>query len=670
MSQTATDPILGRTIDGRYKIVRRLARGGMATVYLAVDRRLDRDVAIKIMHPHLTDMGEGGDFVARLRREARTVARLTHPGLVSVYDQGLDGNISYLAMEYVSGENLRQHLVQNPSMNLGRALEIVDEILDALSAAHRVGLVHRDIKPENVLISEDGRIKIADFGLARTVTDLTASTTGTVIGTAAYLAPELISHGTADIRTDVYAVGVVLYEMLTGRQPFTGATPVHVAFQHVNTDIPAPSDSVSWLPVEIDELVAAMAARDPQDRVSDASTALAMLRRIRENLDSNSLTRQKAVVATPVAELGSRRARRLADQQHTAVISQDHNPTMALPIGLGLTPSGGATPSQPPTVRSQRRNLVDDLRKLPQLFANLPVVARIGLVALATVLLLLTGWWFIIGPGSGTTIPDLTGKTEDAAVQTLAATHLKSHVITEFHPTVTPNLVVETRPGAGVRAHWDDTITVVISKGPDWVQLPDGLIGATATDAVALLQGVELEGEVTEQVHDDHAPIDTVLGVTLPDDSDALAAGRAMRHDVLGLVVSAGPAPVTVPDLVGMTVDEANAAVADDALTLKVVEVWSDNVPKGQVISQNPTPGAEARRGDTIEITVSRGPQTVTVPDLFGEPEQTARAALEALGLRVRVEQLWNNGSSRVFGQSVPAGTQVPVGTEIVIKTA
>ena len=243
MAATLTDPLLGRLVDGRYEVLSRIARGGMATVYLAIDRRLDREVALKVMHPHLAEGTTGTEFIARFRREARAAARLTHPGLVGVLDQGVDGETSYLAMEYVEGTNLRHRLADGP-MAVGDALRTVESVLEALAVAHRNGLVHRDIKPENVLIATDGRIKVADFGLARAVTEVTATATGTVLGTVAYLAPELVARGATDARTDVYAVGILLYEMLAGAQPFTGETPIQIAYQHVHSDIPDVSAAV------------------------------------------------------------------------------------------------------------------------------------------------------------------------------------------------------------------------------------------------------------------------------------------------------------------------------------------------------------------------------------------------------------------------------------------
>jgi len=231
VAATLTDPLIGQLVDGRYEVLSRIARGGMATVYLATDRRLDREVALKVMHPHLAEGASGADFQARFRREARAAARLTHPGLVGVLDQGVDNGTPYLAMEYVDGSTLRRRLVEEGPLTVEDALRTTEAVLEALSVAHRAQLVHRDIKPENVLIASDGRIKVADFGLARAVTEVTSTTTGTVLGTVAYLAPELVARGASDTRTDVYAVGIVLYEMLTGVQPYTGSTPIQAGLR-------------------------------------------------------------------------------------------------------------------------------------------------------------------------------------------------------------------------------------------------------------------------------------------------------------------------------------------------------------------------------------------------------------------------------------------------------
>jgi len=282
-----TDPLIGRLVDSRYEIVDRLARGGMATVYRAHDRRLDRTVALKLMHVHLAD---SPDFVSRFRREARAAARLSNPGVVAVYDQGSLDGVAYLVMEYVEGPTLRDLIAAGP-LSVKEALGLVAQLLRPLGAAHRAGLVHRDIKPENVLLPSDGSVaKVADFGLARAVTEVTQTTTGNVLGTVAYLAPELITSGDSTSRADVFSAGVVLYELLTGEQPFTADSPIQIAFRNVHEDVPLPSKLVPDMPADVDELVATMTRREPQERPADADEALALLRNVVDELTDSELS--------------------------------------------------------------------------------------------------------------------------------------------------------------------------------------------------------------------------------------------------------------------------------------------------------------------------------------------------------------------------------------------
>ncbi len=429
MATTLSDPLIGQLVDGRYEVVRRIARGGMATVYLARDRRLERDVALKVMHPHLAEGTSGADFVARFRREARAAARLAHHGLVGVFDQGVDGDTSYLTMEYVEGTNLRRRLGEQGALTVGEALQVAADVLDALTAAHHAGLVHRDIKPENVLIGLRGQVKVADFGLARAVTEVTSTTTGTILGTVAYLAPELVAHGISDTRTDVYAVGILLFEMLTGSQPFTGATPIQIAYQHVNSDVPSPSDRVDWLPLEIDELVGALAARDPAERPPDASAALEVLRRTRAVLDEATLERRADVLAIEGIpdEEGTGR--------HRADAGDDDERD---PAGAALAPSDGAdSPDATETMRVHdpdaterldlgRHSADPDPDAVPDAMSR-TIALRVGevletpsepaprrkrrlgwlLVPLVLVLALGgTAWWYVTeGPGAWTTVP-------------------------------------------------------------------------------------------------------------------------------------------------------------------------------------------------------------------------------------------------------------------------
>lgn len=676
MGATVTDPLVGQLVDGRYEVVQRIARGGMATVYLAVDRRLDRDVALKVMHPHLAEGGAGADFVARFRREARAAARLTHPGLVGVYDQGLDGETSYLTMEYVDGVNLRRHLAERGSLTVGETLRVAEQVLDALAAAHRAGLVHRDIKPENVLMAEDGRIKVADFGLARAVTEVTSTTTGTVFGTVAYLAPELVVKGTSDARTDVYAAGVLVYEMLTGTQPFTGETPIQIAFQHVNSDVPAPSDTASWIPVELDELVGALASRDPDDRPADAAAALALLRRTRTALDDATLDRRVDVapsVALPHATdpesdddgTGPTRtgAARTVAPSHA---DEDESPadattridtpgrTVALPIGA-ITPGGPVPPADGagPARRSRRRWW--------WLAAALVLVAGIAGGS---------WWYFSDGPGAFTTVPQVTDLTEDDAVAALRAAGLEADPVQAFDDDAPTGTVFAADPTDGDRVRKDGTVTLQVSKGPDLVPVPADLVGKLQDEARDLLDAAFLASDVVPGNHyDDAAPVGAVLATT-----DAATGGEPVeagamvkRGSTVWLTLSDGPAPVTVTSVVGATLEQATTQLQDLGLVVATEEVFSDTIAAGSVVSQAPESGADAKRTDTVTIQVSKGPETVPMPNLTGKQYDEAARILQELGLTAERRNVLGGLFGTVRDQSVPAEQAVPKGTTITL---
>lgn len=667
MGATVTDPLVGRLVDGRYEVLSRIARGGMATVYLAVDRRLDREVALKVMHPHLAEGTSGDDFVARFRREARAAARLTHPGLVGVLDQGVDGETSYLTMEYVDGVTLRRRLGERGALGVGEALRIADAVLDALAAAHRVGLVHRDIKPENVLIASDQRIKLADFGLARAVTEVTATTTGTVLGTVAYLAPELVVRGASDARTDVYACGVLLYEMLTGRQPFTGDTPIQVAFQHVNNDVPAPSDLVEWLPVEIDDLVRALAARDPDDRPVDAAAAAALLRRTRTELDEETLGRAADVAPTIVlpaatdpdeTELDAADDEGSADETTRIEPGERHGTTVALPIGLagsvaaGSAGGPGDAAAAADAPRGPRRR-----RRTRALAALLVLLLAFG-VGL---------WWYLVdGPGARATVPPLTGLTQQAATHALE-THGLHAKATAAYDAAPSGTVFASDPGSGSSVHKGATVTLSVSKGPQMTTIPTKLVNAMQNEAATALKAAHLEVVYGTQQYDDAAPRGAVLHATLPDGSAAIGGDKVAVGTKVELVVSDGPAPVAIPPVVGDSLADAKQALSDAGLRMATKKAFSDTVPAGQVMTQSPRANAAAHRTDTVTVTVSKGPETVAMIKVVGRQYDDAAAALEQLGLKVKRDNVLGGIFGTVRMQSVPEGQQVPKGTTVTL---
>ena len=663
MGTTVTDPLLGRLVDGRYEVVSRIARGGMATVYLAVDRRLDRDVALKVMHPHLAEGASGADFVARFRREARTAARLTHPGLVGVYDQGVDGETSYLTMEYVDGVNLRRRIGERGALSVGEALAVAAAVLDALAAAHRAGLVHRDVKPENVLLATDDRVKLADFGLARAVTEVTSTTTGTVLGTVAYLAPELVVRGASDARTDVYACGVLIFEMLTGRQPFTGETPIQVAFQHVNNDIPAPSDLIDWLPIEVDELVRSLAARDPEDRPIDAGAAAELLRRTRAALDEETLERRADVAPSIVlpAATDPDETDLTSDPVATAAPGDEHpseadattrletGSTVALPIGL----NGALVSASPPAAHAKGRR-----RRGRILVVLLVVLALVGGGA----------WWYAShGPGSWTTVPTVAGKSQEAAVAALDAQGLDAHATQSFDPKVPSGEVISSDPESDARARKGSTVELSVSQGPDYVNVPSGVVGKMQKDAETALDQAGLEVDYASPAYDDTASVGEVLAAVLPDGTPADPGTRTTRGTTVTLTVSQGPEPVTVSSVVGATLADAKAQLTGDGLKVKSTKAYSDTVPAGTVISQDPKSGDKAHKGDTVTLKVSKGHAPVVVPNVERTDFGTAKQTLENLGFRVERKNSWGGLLGQVVDQSVDADTEAPYGSTIVL---
>ncbi|HEY0216008.1 MAG TPA: Stk1 family PASTA domain-containing Ser/Thr kinase [Cellulomonas sp.] len=671
MGATVTDPLVGHLVDGRYEVVQRIARGGMATVYLAVDRRLDREVALKVMHPHLAEGGSGGDFIARFRREARAAARLTHPGLVGVYDQGLDGETSYLTMEYVDGVNLRRHLAERGSLTVAETLQVAEQVLDALAAAHRVGLVHRDIKPENVLMASDGRVKLADFGLARAVTEVTATTTGTVFGTVAYLAPELVVRGESDARTDVYAAGVLVYEMLTGRQPFTGETPIQIAFQHVNSDIPAPSDSASWLPVEIDELIGALAARDPDDRPADAAAALAQLRRTRTALDPATLARRTDVEPTITLPSDTADGDPDDDEEHedetpgaadevsssdaatTRIDALQSGRTVALPIGL--VGSEVAAQDTPAPARSRRRLLI-------WLAAAVLLVGALGAGT----------WWYVNeGPGAYTTVPTVAGLTREEAVAVLDDAGLGSDVQEDYSDTAPIGTVATSDPADGEDVRKDGSVLLTVSRGPDVVSVPANLVGMSQAEASAAIEAADLTvdyGLDGEDDWSDTAAIGDVLAVTDADGTAVEADSQVKRGSALFLTLSDGPEPLTVQSVVGATLEVATSQLQGDGLVVDPQEAFSDTVPAGSVISQDPAGGSAGHRLDTVTLQVSKGPEMVDLPSIpYGSTVADATAALEAAGFKVETKHAAAFfGLNRVIGHS-PDAAQAPKGSTVVL---
>ncbi|TWP37061.1 Stk1 family PASTA domain-containing Ser/Thr kinase [Leekyejoonella antrihumi] len=618
--------LVGRTVDGRYTVQSHVADGGMGSVYIAMDRRLDRDVALKIMRP---DLARDEAFVARFRREAKSAARLAHPHVVSVTDQGADGDYVFLAMELVRGGTLRTVIREEAPLPPGQALDIADAILQALSAAHRAGLVHRDVKPENVLIGEDGAVKVADFGLARAVTTETLTADSDVLlGTAAYLSPEQVEHGTADERTDVYAAALLLFEMLTGRKAFPGDSPIHVAYQHVHGQMPVASDLVPTVPVDLDDLLALGTAKDPDDRPADATAYLAALRATRRGLSESDLEHLPEPADSPV-------------------------------VGH---PAGAPDSSPDGHTRAISTNSTDPLRPIDERPDKRPRFRRRSWLAALLVVLLVAGVWvFTLGPLGQTTVPSLRGRTQGVAVAAVQRADLQARVTQDFSESVAKGTVISATPASGDRVRKHGSVTLHVSKGPERYDVPT-LTGQTLTAATSALRAGHLTlGTVTND-YSPSVPSGQIISVS------PVAGTPSKKGTAIDLVVSKGLQPVDIPDVTGQPKPAATSALTD--LGLKVTfgdDAYSSTVGKGDVITQTPTTGP-GHKGDTVNLVVSKGPQMVTVPDVRNDTTAQATTALQKAGLKVQVNRYFGGIFDNVRGQTPSAHQSVPIGTTVTIS--
>ena len=670
------DPMTGRLLDGRYRIVSRIARGGMASVYEATDLRLDRTVAVKVMHAGL---GDDEEFAARFVREARAAARLSHPNVVAVYDQGEDDGTVYLAMEMVQGHTLRDVIRKESPMAPARALALLEPVLSALATAHRAGLVHRDVKPENVLIADDGRIKVADFGLAKAVSSDTqhTATSGVLIGTVSYLAPELVLDGRADTRADVYATGVMLYELLTGTKPHEGESPIQVAYKHVHEDVPPPSRSVPDIPAYVDALVARATARDKDLRPADAGVLLHQVRRVSHALadgvlDDPDLTADLAPIIkhpdtgdTVAVEVPARDRHDTApDPFDGAELAALFAPAADTGTGTGtgtertsLIPRTGDAPPPPP----------DAPGRTPPGRPRRPRRSRRGPLLLVLVLLLVAAagfgaWWF--GWARYTSTPGVIGLSKAAAVQKIEAAGLDAEMGDKaYSETVAPGRVIETDPGAGSRVLDGGTVTVVMSLGKERYDVPRTK-GMTEDQAQDELLKTHLAFGKSIGRFSETAAEGTVLG------SDP-KAGTTLRPDsAVDLIVSKGPRPIHLQDWTGKDADKAQAALEAKGLTVdRSTEEYSDTVPEGDVVSQSPTTGT-LYRGDSVRLVVSKGPELVEIPGgLVASGVDSATAKLEALGFVVEVSKNDHYiGVGYVYSVDPGSGTMAPKGSTVVLS--
>jgi eukaryotic-like serine/threonine-protein kinase len=658
-----TDPVVGLVLEGRYRLEERLARGGMSTVYAATDLRLGRTVAVKVMADHLK---HDPTFVDRFTREARAAAMLSHPNVVSVSDQGSDQGLVFLVMELIRGRTLRDLLQARGRLTVAEAFSVLEPVLSGLTAAHRAGIVHRDIKPENVLIGYDGVVKVADFGLARAVvgTGHTSATGGVLIGTVAYLSPEQLERGGADARSDVYAAGIVLYELLTGHPPYGGDTPLAVAYQHVHHDVPPPSDEVPGLPWQIDELVERTTRREPAVRPVDAGAFLAELGHLRHDLaiprvpvpTGRTSARPDTLRPTNRAMHSSARGHSTRPAGHpsdpfapgTEVLdgTRGAGRTSVLP-GMGGGPTTHVAGQRPPV--RPRPGVPDSVRRRRARLAW-------AILALLVVTIAAVGWW--LGSGRWTHVPSLVGKSQDTAIGLLQEAGLDPKPITQqFSETVPQGMVIQASPSKGDAIRGTD-VKLVVSKGPERFVVDPGLVGQPQAAVLAALSKLPITA-TPQATYDDKVPAGSVTGFDPP-------AGQPLkRGQAVTVLVSKGHAPVGVPDVRGQSPDAATKNLQE--LGFKVTrgpDGRSADVPVGAVMSVAPGPGASVPYGSTLTITVCAGLPQVQVPDVTGKSADDATRILTAAGLKVKTQKFFGD---KVFRQTPAAGQTVDQGTEVTI---
>ncbi|MGH2793710.1 MAG: PASTA domain-containing protein [Actinomycetota bacterium] len=590
-----SDRRIASLVGGRYQITGLIASGGMGEVFQAHDKVLDRTVALKVLR---AGIGSDADFIERFRKEATIAGRLSHPNIVQVYDWGRgDDGSAFMAMEFVDGQNLREVLTANGRLRPSIASRIAAQVCAALEAARKAGLVHRDVKPENILLTADGGVKVADFGLSRTMAESRATQAGVLMGTAHYLAPEQVEGDQSDHRADIYALGIVLYEMLTGETPFTGDNPLVIAYQRVRNDVPPPSARIGGVPPALDQVVARATARDAANRFSSAAEMADGLR-----------------MATPRSDTG---------EVGTLV-----HPTTAIPIGTQET------------IQLRRKRG--------------PRITRRGIIVIAAILAaVLASIPLLTGALAQVDVPNVVGAQKAAAQATLEKAGFKVTTETENHPEVPIGVVIRTDPAADTSIRKGSTVKLIVSLGPVTVQVPN-VRGIPFAEAEKQLTGRGLEVVKVEQFHPTVAK-----GLVIEQDHDPNSI--VTRDTPVTLTVSKGKERIAVPDVVGKTEADATQILTTAGFTVRVDRADHNTVPAGQVIDQAPKKGVKADKGSEVKIIVSNGPPKVAVPNILCMTRTQAAHTIAAAGLKINFVGTYSRvvDQSPPPGSTAPRGSVV-----------
>ena len=627
--------LTGELIDNRYLLKRQIASGGMATIYAGIDTRLDRPVAVKVMHAHLAN---DEAFVSRFIKEAKATAALSHPNIVSIQDQGWNEGgppAVFLVMELVEGSTLRDFLNENGSLSVEQTIQFITPVLSALAAAHLIGIIHRDVKPENILISKDGRIKVADFGLARNMTMAQTMTaeSSVVLGSVSYLSPEQVQRGIADARSDVYAIGIVLFEMLLGKKPYDGETPIQIAYRHVNDRIPNVKEFKSDIPEMIADLIFQATAPNPDQRPKDAEQLLSKVRDIQAKLDPKRRQMSLELDLPPLLPKISKRSKVSIGSAFGGLKEKTTQLISTKPINVTKAED---------SVRTKKRKVSRRVK-------------RNRIVALLILLGVIFGGYQLLGVGK-ISVPSLVGMSQSEAKEALSNIGLLSEVEEEvFSEDIAQGKVISSSPGGGGRISPAGTVGLVLSKGQERIEIPviSNLTPDVATQKMSAL-GLTI-GDINE-VFDMKVESGFVIG------TDPKSGEKVKRNSVVNIVVSKGVEKIALISYVGKGGDEALSELTNSGFDVKVVYKFSDKVFKGQVVSQSPEISDAIGLGSKIELVLSKGPEFVFVPNVLGKNKNDASLDLENLGLKVVTK-----GTGKVNNISPAIGTKVKQGAVITL---
>jgi serine/threonine-protein kinase len=625
----------GELIDGRYQLTRQVANGGMASVYEAIDTRLDRKVAVKIMHPHLA---QDEAFVNRFIREAKAAAALSHPNIVAVQDQGWNQNgvpAVFIVMELIEGHTLREYLNERGRFEIKDAINYLTPILSALAAAHDLGIVHRDMKPENILISKEGRVKIADFGLARG--ELIGSTmtaeSSVILGSVSYLSPEQVQRGVADSRSDVYAVGIVAFEMLTGEKPFTGDSPIQIAYMHVNQEIPSLRSKRKEIPEALDTLISKATDRDPDKRPRTAGEFLKSLESIQSEIDpkTNQMKLALDLPMEPIKEKPRGKMKKAVEKEKEESIEVKE------------------TTQEIRAAKEKKKKASKRVRRNRKVAIILAIALGIG------------GWYTLVGPGSRVVVPSVVGGTYEQALSTLTPLGLTTVILEKrFDEDIAKGAIIETSPPGGGRVESGGQVKLIVSKGPERYIIPS-VAGLTPEAATNALEKFPLIVGANTEVFNKEIPKGFVIS-TKPE------SGTEVKRDTpVSLVISKGVETVALVSYSGKSGEQALNELNDLGFDVESTYAFNERVLSGVVISQTPTGVDVAPKGSTVTLIISKGSQYVFIPNVFSLDQIKATQALQDLQLKVVVKKLGTKKVKKVTNISPKVGSKVKRGSVVTI---